>query len=169
MRKFKVPCLALSVRQAGGRQESAKRKVNFVYILCFVFIAGGCSSLTNLPRRFSGLSTVELERQRPEAISKVFNFNYPDCFAKTQDILKQIGAYVYAKDNKKQMIAIYLTVEDTTPVGLFFKEIEPGKTRVEVSSLSTYGKEVISKRVFAMLEGLPDPVKKSEKDVEQNK
>ncbi|MFH1398010.1 MAG: hypothetical protein ABIH27_05640 [Candidatus Omnitrophota bacterium] len=160
MRKCKASCLA-------GRQESSKLKVKLIYILCLGFFAGGCSSLANLPRRLSGLSTVELERQRPEAISKAFNFNYPDCFAKTQDILKQIGAYIYAKDNKKQMIAIYLTVEDTTPVGLFFKEVEPGKTRVEVSSLSTYGKEIISKRLFTMLEGLPDPALKSEKDKEK--
>ncbi len=149
--------------------KSLKFKVNLIYILCFIFFAGGCSSLANLPRRISGLSTVELERQRPEAISKVFNFDYPACYAKTQDILKQIGAYIYAKNNKKQMIAIYLTSEDTTPVGLFFKEVEPGKTRVEVSSLSTYGKEIIARRVFTMLEGLPDPMLKSEKDKEKDK
>jgi hypothetical protein len=155
MRKFKA--------------QSAKCKVSLVYILCFVFFAGGCSSLTNLPRRISGLSTVELERQRAEAISKTFNFSYPACNTKTQDILRQIGAYIYAKDKSKQMIAIYLTSEDTTPVGLFFTEVEPGKTRVEVSSLSIYGKEIISKRVFAMLEGLPDPMLKSEKDKEKDK
>jgi hypothetical protein len=146
-----------------------KFEVNLFFILCLIFFAGGCSSLANLPRRISGLSIVELERQRPEAISKVFNFDYPACYAKTQDILKKIGAYIYAKDNKKRMIAIYITVEDTTPVGLFFKEVEPGKTQVEVSSLSTYGKEVISGRLFAMLEGLPDPMLKSEKDKEKDK
>lgn len=146
-----------------------KFKVSLVGIVCLLFFAGGCSSLVNLPRRISGLSTVELERQRPEAMVMIFNLDYPACFAKTQDILKQIGAYIYAKDNKKQMIAIYLTTEDTTPVGLFFKEVEAGKTQLEVSSLSTYGKEIIAKRVFTMLEGLPDPILKSEKDKEKDK
>jgi hypothetical protein len=138
MKNCKAPCLA-------GRQESVSCKVKLIYILCFMFFAGGCVSLSNAPRRFAGLSTVELERQRFEAISMDFSFDYPACYAKTQGILKQIGAYIYAKDKLKRMIAVYVTVEDTTPVGLFFTEVEPGKTRVEISSLSTYGKEIISK------------------------
>jgi hypothetical protein len=149
--------------------QSVKRKANVICILCLIFLTGGCASLSNVPRRFAGLSTVELERQRSEAISMDFSFDYPVCYAKTQDILKQIGAYIYAKDKLKRMIAVYVTVEDTTPVGLFFTEIESGKTRVEVSSLSTYGKEIISKRVFAMLAGLPDPMLKSDKEKDKEK
>jgi hypothetical protein len=149
--------------------KSLKSKISLIIVLGLVFIVGGCFSMKNLPRRISGLSTVELERQRTEAISMDFNIDYPECFTKTQAILKKIGAYIYAKDNKKQMIAIYLTSEDTTPVGLFFKKLESGKTQLEVSSLSTYGKEIIAKRVFTMLEGKPDPMLKSEKDKEQDK
>ncbi|MBU2258810.1 MAG: hypothetical protein KJ926_06810 [Candidatus Omnitrophica bacterium] len=149
--------------------KSLKSKISLVSALSLLFFAGGCSSLVNYPKRFLGLSTVELERQRAEAISMVFSLDYPVCYAKTQDILKEIGAYIYAKDNKKRMIAIYLSSEDTTPVGLFFKEIAVGKTEIEVSSPSIYGKEIIAKRVFTMLEGLPDPMKKIEKGNEQNK
>jgi hypothetical protein len=62
-----------------------------------------------------------------------------------------IGAYIYVKDIKKHMIAIYVSETDTTPVGLFFKEIDKSNTQVEVSSPSTYAKELISEKVFKLL------------------
>jgi hypothetical protein len=49
------------------------------------------------------------------------------------------------------MIAIYVSETDTTPVGLFFKEIDKSNTQVEVSSPSTYAKELISEKVFKLL------------------
>ncbi|MDD5730965.1 MAG: hypothetical protein PHN57_07565, partial [Candidatus Omnitrophica bacterium] len=49
-------------------------------------------------------------------------------------------------------ILFYVANHDTTPVGLFFDEIEKNRTTVEVSSPSSYAKELISNKIFAGLE-----------------
>jgi len=133
------------------------------YILNFI----GCATIIEGAKGFAGISTKTLEKGRKTAIAKTFNYDYFTCYNKTLDILKKIDAHIYTQDIKKRMIAIYISQDDTTPVGLFFKEIEANTTQVEVSSPSIYAKERIAKRVFAMLEGLPDPEKKEAKEEEQ--
>ena len=99
-----------------------------------------------------GVSTRALEKARKDAIIKTFNYDYSTCYTKTTDILKNMQAHIYTQSIKKHMIAIYISEEDTTPVGLFFKEIDTANTQVEVSSPSTYAKEFISGKVFSVLD-----------------
>ena len=47
------------------------------------------------------------------------------------------------------MLALYVSQDDTTPVGIFFKEIDANNTQMEVSSPSKFAKEFIAKRVFS--------------------
>jgi len=75
------------------------------------------------------------------------------------DILKRSGSHVYAGGVKKHMIAVYLSEQDTTPVGLFFSEMDKDDTLIEVSSPSTYAKEVVAEKVFTGLEKLLHPEK----------
>jgi hypothetical protein len=128
-------------------------------VLAVVMLAGisGCASFREGIDGILGISIAELKKARKDAIVRNFNYDYFTCYTQTLDKLKEIRAYVYRQDIKRQMIAIYLTREDTTTVGIFFKEIDAGHTTVEVSSPSTYAKERISHRLFALLEGLPDP------------
>ncbi|MDD4980143.1 MAG: hypothetical protein PHC54_02570 [Candidatus Omnitrophica bacterium] len=118
----------------------------------FGILMSGCASLTEAAKGFAGISTKVLEDNRSSAITKVFNYDYFSSYTKTLDILKRMEAYIYKQDIKKHMIAIYVSREDTTVVGLFFKEIDANNTKIEVSSPSTYAKEFISAGVFSVLD-----------------
>ncbi len=120
--------------------------------LCFVISALGCGTIKEVAKGFMGVSTRSLEKARKDAIIKTFNYDYFTCYNKTLDILRRMQAYIYIQSIKKHMLAIYISEEDTTPVGLFFKEIDATNTQVEVSSLSTYAKEFISEKVFPILD-----------------
>jgi hypothetical protein len=112
----------------------------------------GCGTIKEVAKGFMGVSTKAMEDNRKSAITKTFNYDYLTCYTQTLDILKRIQAYIYMQSIKKHMIAIYVSEEDTTPVGLFFKEIDATNTQVEVSSPSTYAKEFISGKVFSVLD-----------------
>jgi hypothetical protein len=62
------------------------------------------------------------------------------------------------------MIAIYLSEEDTTPVGIFLKEVDAFNTQVEVSSPSKFAKETVSNRIFASLSKTDEELKKEGED-----
>lgn len=135
-----------------GKVQSSKRKILFA-ICCLLFAnLMGCAMLKETAKGFAGLSTKELEKGRKDAIKKTFNYDFDTCYDKVKDTLNRIGSYIYAKDAKKQMIAIYVSESDTTPVGIFFKKIDTTNTQIEVSSPSTYAKEFIATRVFPALE-----------------
>ena len=132
------------------------KQIYVILLLGYSFIGlAGCASLKEGAKCIAGTSTRDIERSRAGAIVKSFNYDYGSCYSKTEEILKSIGAYVYAKN--KGMIAVYVSEEDTTPVGLFFKETDASSTQIEVSSPSTYAKELISAKVFSALEGEPNP------------
>ena len=120
-----------------------------------IFNFTGCSSLKEYSQGFLGVSIKVLEEGRKNAKLRTFNFDYFTAFTKTLDVLKNIGAYIYAKDIKKHMIAVYVSKEDTTAVGIFFKEIGAANTQVEVSSPSTYAKELMANKLFKALEQTP--------------
>ena len=122
------------------------------YFLLFTLF--GCASVKEKGKCFLGVSTKELEEGRKDAISKTFPMSLEDSYLKTQTVLKDSGAYIFAK--RKDMLAIYLSEEDTTPVGIFFKEVDAKNTQIEVSSPSTFAKELISTKIFAALEGKTD-------------
>jgi hypothetical protein len=112
----------------------------------------GCATIEETTKGFAGVSTKVLEDNRKSAILKNFNYDYFTCYTTTLDILKRTYAYIYVQDIKKHMIAIYVSEYDTTPVGLFFKEIDANTTQIEVSSPSTYAKEFIANNVASVLD-----------------
>ncbi|MFA5156799.1 MAG: hypothetical protein WC532_05340 [Candidatus Omnitrophota bacterium] len=133
-------------------------KVRFsglMLVFC-AFILVGCSTVKEAARGVIGISTKEVEESRKDALVKQFNYSYNDCYDKTMEVLKYIGAYVYTEDPKKNMIAVYVSASDTTVAGVFFKKIDPANTQVEVASPSTYAKELIAENVFAGLDGTLD-------------
>lgn len=122
------------------------------FLILLSFFISGCATVIEGSKEFAGVSTKVLEENRKDAITKTFNCDYFTCYTRTSDILKHIGAYIYAQDIQKHMIAIYVSGQDTTPVGIFFKEIDGSHTQVEVTSPSTYAKELIVGRLFGALE-----------------
>jgi len=97
---------------------------------------------------FLGVSIKGVTDARVDAMTKVFDYDYKTCYEKTDALLRKIpNASVYRKE--KDMIAIYVIDPNTTPVGVFFREIDPGHTQVEVSSESTPTKELVANSIFS--------------------
>ena len=130
----------------------------FIFLVfSFTILVSGCAGLKEAAKGIAGISTKVLEEGRASAIKKTFNFDYFTAYTKTLDIFKdkKFGSYIYAQDIKKHMIAIYVSEQDTTPIGVFFQEVDANHTEVQVSSPSTFGKEMISTRLFSALSGKP--------------
>jgi len=126
-----------------------------VFLSCFLVGTLGCASITEMARGFMGFSVRSLEKARKDAISKNFNYDYFTVYTKSLDALKEIQSYIYTKNIRKHLIAIYISEQDTTPVGIFFKEIDKDNTQIEVSSPSTYARDLISAKLFSALEIKP--------------
>ena len=140
--KSQVACL--SGRQAGHR---------LLLVLMVLLFCCGCSvGFKEGLRGFAGVSTKVLEDNLQSAASKEFDLSYSETYSAALDILKEIKAYIYEVDNSKDLIAIYVSEQDTTPVGIFFKQVHKSRTRVLVSSPSTNAKELISGKIFTELE-----------------
>jgi len=112
----------------------------------------GCAGVKETVRSVAGISTKEIEKSRENSIKKVFKCDYFTCYSKTQDALKHIASVVYAEDKKQDLIAIYVSQKDTTPVGLFFQEIDNLHTQIEISSPSSFARDLIAEKIFANLE-----------------
>ena len=117
-----------------------------------IVIFPGCASLKEKAKGFMGISTKVLEEGRANAIKKTFSYDYNTCDTKVREILKKQGAYIYAQDKDKRMIAIYVSETDTTSVGIFFSELDAQNTQIEISSPSTYAKELVVKWITSGLE-----------------
>ncbi|RJO64521.1 MAG: hypothetical protein C4540_03950 [Candidatus Omnitrophota bacterium] len=126
------------------------RYVVCAYLLAVVIVSG-CAGVKEGAKGFLGISTRELEKGRKEAAIKTFQCASSACYDTILATLKKIGAYVYAEDSNKKMIALYVSETDTTPVGIFLTEENKAATRVEVSSPGGYAKEFIAGKVFAVL------------------
>ncbi|MFH0739362.1 MAG: hypothetical protein V2A59_05850 [Candidatus Omnitrophota bacterium] len=126
-------------------------------------------SIKETAKGIAGTSTKVLEDNRPKAISQQVNYGYETCYNKSQEILEKAGSYIYARN--KEMIAVYLSENDTTPVGFFFKSIDGSNTEISVSSPSAYAKELLSKILFRGLDRMlhPDKYPKELKEEQEKK
>ncbi|MFH1354720.1 MAG: hypothetical protein ABIH19_01020 [Candidatus Omnitrophota bacterium] len=120
--------------------------------LCSLVLTSGCAHVKEGFRGFLGTSIKVLEEGRKDAVKSTFPYDYFTCYTKTLDILKKYETYVYLEEIKKYMIAIYVSRQDTTPVGLFFTEMDKDNTQIEISSPSKFARELISQRIYSELE-----------------
>lgn len=158
------------ISQAGRNKELIA-----VAVICLCVSFVGCAAIKESARGIAGISTNVLEKNRKDAIKKTFPYDYNTCYSKAKEVLEKPsdpkageksgnpGSYVYCQDRKKNLLAIYVSEEDTTPVGLFFTEIDKAHTQIEVSSASTYAKELISSKVFKALSPKDEKGKSNEK------
>ena len=135
------------------------RMYKLIWVLAIVILISGCETVKEYAKGFAGISTKALEDNRKNAQVFVFKLEYNSCYDLAKQSLLNHGSYIYSEDRNKGLIAVYISQEDTTAVGVFFKKIDQANTQVEVSSASTYGKEFIAARVFAALKGEPDEKK----------
>lgn len=150
----------MNEREAGmGR---LKVKIWFIVTVLLLSTAG-CATLKEGAKRVMGISTKELEKGRKNALVKEMPYDYFTTYTKTLDILKQLNFYIYEQNIKRHMIAIYISEADTTPVGLFFKELDANRTQMEFSSPSTYAKEYVLGKISSAFEKLIKPVKQGDK------
>jgi len=149
-----------------------KRSMCFVLattccLLSTVFF--GCATVKEMGRGFVGVSTKVLESKRKDSLKKSFALDYNSCYKEVKELLKgkeiqtENESYIYAEDLNKKMIAFYLSQIDTAPVGIFFTEEAKNKTLIEVSSPSSYAKELIAKKIFAGIDALINPKIKENK------
>ncbi len=109
----------------------------------------GCAAIKEAGLGVAGLSIKELENSRKDALKGKFNLGYNTCYEKVKEALLKQGSYVYTQDPAKGVLAIYVSYENTTPVGVFFTKIDLENTLIEISSQSVCAKELIGKRVFS--------------------
>ena len=121
-----------------------------------IFVFYGCAGVKEACRGFAGVSTRSLEDARKDGAKKTLKYDYKTCLDLVKTVLNKEGSYIYSEDAKAKMIAIYVSASDTTPVGIFFTEINANNTQVEISSPSTAAKELIAERIFV---GLAAPTK----------
>ncbi len=127
------------------------RPVFMICVLTLGILTAGCVSIKEGVKGFAGVSIKVLEEGRVHALTAKCSLDISTCFNKVADILKKEMAYIYSRDEKKHMIAFYVSESDTTPVGVFLKEIDGGATLVEVSSPSTFAKELFAQKLFYAL------------------
>lgn len=125
-----------------------QKLIIFLLVLC----VAGCAGLEEAVRGFKGVSTKVLEDNRKDALKKDFPLGDETLYYKSQEILKDLGCYIYAKDFQKKLIAVYVSEADTTAVGLFFQAIDKNRTQVQVASASSFAKEAVAEKFFAALD-----------------
>ncbi|MCM8783112.1 MAG: hypothetical protein NC909_01765 [Candidatus Omnitrophica bacterium] len=113
----------------------------FICMIGGGFILLGCAGTKETVKGFLGISTKILQDKRAEAKVLVLNYDYFTTYHKVMDKLKENGSFIYKKT--ADLIAFYVSEENTTPVGVFFKELEKQKTMLEISSPSSVAKEDI--------------------------
>ena len=124
------------------------RRIIVVGLLgCWAVGLLGCACLKEGLKGFLAVSTKEIENARDKAIVKIVDYDYNSCYQKVEAKLAAIGSYIYAQ--RKDLIAVYISSTDTTPAGIFFKEINKQKTQLEIVSPAADTKEYLAAKIFA--------------------
>lgn len=107
----------------------------------------GCATMQDVGAGIAGVSTAPIEDSWDTALTRVVEEDYKTCYARVEELLKQLPVEVYAK--RKEMIALFETSVNTTPVGIYLTPIDETHTQIAIASPSTTAKEWIAKCVFS--------------------
>ncbi|MGD9015390.1 MAG: hypothetical protein PVI33_05155 [Candidatus Omnitrophota bacterium] len=114
---------------------------------CLVVLAG-CASLKQGIRGFLGISTKEIENARVQAIVKIVDYDYASCYKMVEARLAEIKSYIYTR--RADLIAVYISQTDTTPAGVFFREVDNQKTEIAIASPASDTKEYLADKIFSL-------------------
>jgi len=126
-----------------------KRAWIIVFLSYCAIALTGCASLKERAKEFLAISTGDIEDSRDRAIVKIVDYDYDSCYRKVEERLIEIGSYIYAK--RKDLIAVYISQKDTTPAGIFFKQINGQKTQLEIASPAADTREYLADKIFSVL------------------
>lgn len=112
-----------------------------IYITSIIVMAllSGCCSLKNLPDYIAGTYVNQPEEGTPGRYIKAVDLPYPASFERAEKALEEMGASIRYKNKKKHTILawyfdkMYDKCIDTTKVGVYFKELSPEKTQIDVA------------------------------------
>ncbi len=127
-----------------------RKSLSWILLGCFLFLSG-CARIAEIPKEIWGSSTKALEDARPQAVSKIYDCSFTECFDKVLDIAKKETLEAFITERKKELIVLMGIKGSvgTTEVGVFFSEVETGKIKVEVVSLSPKAQETAAKMIFS--------------------
>jgi len=131
-------------------------------VVVILSLVSGCASLKEALKGVAGISTDQLELARKSAVIKTFDLDYNTCNGRLRKALKFMDSYIYTEDKTKNLIAIYVDYNDTTPVGIFITSLGDNLTKVEVSSPSSFARDLIATKMFGFIEN-PDLMKEENK------
>ena len=136
------------------------------FSIAIVILLSGCSMIAGIGDSILGTYMGGLEKARSKGKFKVFDDKIGDCFDKALIILGQMDAEIIKMDIHRYKIMAVVNREplseidqaevekvNTADVGIFLTEISDGKTKVEVSSLSSPFVNYVSEILFSKLEG----------------
>ena len=150
--------------------ESKEMRLGSIVLISGFFMLHlfGCACVKEKCRGILGVSTKILEDKRAQAIKKTFTRDYATCYAAVREVLVKNGSVIYAEDAHKGLIAVYVSEQNTTPVGIFFTKSDDKNTLIEVSSPSTYAKNELATKVFSDIENPHAKEEKGPTDAEKS-
>ena len=134
--------------------SNVKCQMSKIAIFAFgaLIFLSGCATCKEKAKGFLGVSTKQLEEDRKNAMITTYPLTYNACYQKVKDFIKIRKSYIYAENAKKQMIAVYYSETDTTPIGIFLRVVDPSNTEVAITSPSDYMKELFAKEMSETIE-----------------
>lgn len=120
-----------------------------VFLIAFLCIAtSAAASPADFFKGFLAVSTSELEELKKDAMVKVFPYDFDTCYEKTLSIIRKMpDTTIYAQ--RRDLIAVYCTSLNSTPVGVFFEKVDQSNTKVLLSSPSSRAKDWVAANVFS--------------------
>ncbi|MFH1655744.1 MAG: hypothetical protein ABH954_03950 [Candidatus Omnitrophota bacterium] len=124
---------------------------NFAIYFVILIVFSGCIG------NIVGTDVRQPKEGQKGRYSQSFNCSFPACYEGVQEILQEMRVLIFYKNQKKRMISamyfssIYKNCNDTTEVGIFFKEIASGKTQIDVICGNYNLAKFASEQIFSQL------------------
>lgn len=121
--------------------------------VCFGLILGSCARISETSKVILGTSDRALYAAREKGKTETFAYDYKTCYSSVIVVLKELQADIFLHSEKKQRIVAmeFEGFNNTTAAGIFFTQITPSSTKIEVSSLSPKLLEYVSAKIFSAL------------------
>ncbi len=122
-------------------------KVVGLFLLAIV----GCSPLETA--RIMGLGTKPFKEQG-KLYTKVINCDFFSCYEIIYQQFQEIGAHYYRGNRQKSFLVFtnlnsaFKQCSESTEVAVFFKDLAPLKTEVQISSLNYSLAEFVAEKIF---------------------
>lgn len=126
------------------------------HLAVFVFlglILCGCARISETSKVIIGTSDNALYAAKEKGRTETFACDYKTCYKSVILILKELNADIFLHSERKQRIVAmgFEGFNNTTEAGIFFTQVTPSSTKIEISSLSPKLLEYVSAKVFSAL------------------